>query len=73
MDHRALVMALAVCVTGLFSQNAVAQDTGTYQPDRTVLPMPFPPFGGTIGQTYKESEALNGRNFRRRPKGHRTS
>ena len=25
--------------------------------DRTKLPMPFPPFGGKIGETYKESES----------------
>jgi len=29
----------------------------SFAQDRTVLPMPFPPFGGVIGETYEESEA----------------
>lgn len=57
MDHRALAIALAISVTGLFSQNSLAQGTGPYRADRTVLPMQFPPFGGVIGETYKESKS----------------
>ena len=43
----ALVSALAGPV---LAQTAAA-------PDRTVLPMPFPPFQGVIGETYAESTA----------------
>ncbi|RAI00869.1 arylsulfatase [Acuticoccus sediminis] len=38
-----------------FATVAPASAQTAVEPDRTVLPMPFPPFEGVIGRTYKES------------------
>jgi arylsulfatase A-like enzyme len=43
---------LALSVSTASAQQAVPASA---EPDRTVLPMPLPPFGGVIGETYKES------------------
>lgn len=40
----------------LFAPAAVAQGTASGTADRTVLPLPTPPFAGVIGKTYKESK-----------------
>ncbi|MEW9835905.1 sulfatase-like hydrolase/transferase [Mesorhizobium marinum] len=51
-------IAAACAFVGLGVAQSQAQDqSAASDPDRTVLPMPFPPFGGVIGETYKESTA----------------
>ncbi len=47
-----LIVAIGLLSAGWFP--VAAQET-PYEPDRTVLPMPLPPFEGVIGRTYQES------------------
>jgi hypothetical protein len=52
---------------------ATAASAQVSQPrDSSVLPLPEPPFEGTIGRTYKESEP-RGLSFRPRLRAHPTS
>lgn len=44
------VLSIGLCAP------ALAQDSAAAWPDRTRLPIPLAPFGGTIGATYEDSE-----------------
>ncbi len=53
----ALCVALSIGVSFVLPSGADARNASeaSAQPDRTVLPMPLPPFEGVIGETYMES------------------
>ncbi|WP_278021786.1 sulfatase-like hydrolase/transferase [Flavobacterium ginsengisoli] len=53
---------LFILAVFLFSRNqsqktdSVTEKTDSGELDRTILPIPEPPFGGKIGETYKDSK-----------------
>ena len=57
-DVTRLSLVLAALLAGVYAMPVFAQapKTTPAQTDRSVLPLPTPPFAGVIGKTYKESK-----------------
>ncbi len=47
------VIASVLLAVGMTHPASAQTSSQGYQPDRTILPMPFPPFGGVIAETYE--------------------